>query len=246
MEINTKEQLERKLRELNENEEKQRQDNWLNSEIKQYVGKCYSTHLFQKLPKPGITIRVRKIISCDWDNGNKCPSFKVLDISFNRYLQYGKMNFSIEERTSNEALPSWIGRWSHEISVELFNSIVEQSIAHGEGYFDKIKHLFRQTEYITQGDHGDESARLDLLNDFNLIDLPMEGYLNINDLLIWNRHPFHYGRNKLLNTKESIEIVKKIADSIEKKAIKWGGSIYERDRPRIEKLRSFYEQYKYD
>ena len=76
--------------------------------------------------------------------------------------------------------------------------------------------------------------------------MPIEGQLNINDILIWESHPFHYGKNKLLNTKESIEIIKKIADSIEINANKWGSTILNRDLPRIKKLRDFYEKYKHE
>lgn len=246
--MESKQELEKKLREINEKEEKQRQDDWLNSEIKQHVGKCYSSHLFQKLPKPGITIRIRKIISCTWDKGNNSPIFEVEDISFCRYKQYNKMNFSIEKHSSSEAFPSWMGSWSYEISCDLFDNITEEITAHAEGYFDKIKHLFKQTEYISIGDNNDENNKLSLLEGFDFIELDMEGYFNINDLLVWNNHPFHYGRNKLLNTKESIEIVNKIANKLEENVRNWSysSSIAERDVPRIKKLRSFYNKYKHN
>jgi hypothetical protein len=62
-------------------------------------------------------------------------------------------------------------------------------------------------------------------------------------ILSWNNHPFIY-EGKLLNTPESISIIKIIANNLIKNARDWEGTILSRDQPRYEALISFYNKYK--
>jgi hypothetical protein len=239
-----KQQLIKQLQEVEQKEKEQYIQGQLLS-CEKYRNKCYSTHLFQKLPKPGKEIRVRKITDVYWDKGNENVYYKFEEIVFIRYSYCSRFQFSITESSSNDPFPSWIGAWSHEITPQLFNTVKEQSQALAEIYFDSIKAMFKQDYLITQGDSSIGNSKLRWLSDFEFIDLNTKGYDNINDLIRWNNHPFHYGENKLLNTKDSIEIIKKIADEMEIKMWQWGGSILERDAPRVKALRSFYNQYKH-
>ena len=71
-------------------------------------------------------------------------------------------------------------------------------------------------------------------------------YSSVKDVLSWQNHPFLYGADQLLDTKESIEIVKEIADDMKKHAIQWGGSIWKRDARRIKVLNEFYKKHKHE
>jgi hypothetical protein len=168
-----------------------------------------------------------------------------LNIEFQLYPYYNKFDIKIMEyNTQDQPFPSWISSFSNEISEELFNTILEQTKAHAETYFDTIKGLFKQQEYICVGDHSDENIKISLLKEhFGFITLEENGYENIKDLLSWNHHPFIYGNNQLLYTKESIEMIKNIADKLFKNAASWGGTIYARDYSRAEKLMEFYKKH---
>lgn len=216
----------------------------IKTQASQWIGKCFSSHLFQRKPKVGTTITLRKIIDVDVHEDFRV-SYKGLNIEFHLYPYYNKFDIKIMEyNTQDQPFPSWISSFSHEISEELFNNILGQTKAHAETYFDTIKGLFKQQEYICIGDNNDENIKMSILKEhFSFIVLEENGYENIKDLLSWNHHPFIYGKNQLLFTKESIEIVKNIADKLFKNATNWGGTIYNRDYPRAEKLMEFYKKY---
>jgi hypothetical protein len=209
-----------------------------------WIGKCFSSHLFKRVPAHGKEITIRKItgVSCDSDGR---LLYKGLNATFRLHPASDIFQITIQEySTQDQPFPSWISSFSHEISEELFDRVMEETKAHSETYFDKMRSIFKQNEYISQGEHSDEATKIKWLSKQKFIELPTTGYPNVKDILSWNNHPFLYGFNQLLNTKESIEIIKDIADHIEKNARSWGGSILERDLPRINVLREFYNKYK--
>lgn len=231
--------------------EEDEKNEYINKQLQhgqKYINKCYSSHLFQRLPVSGKEIVLRKIESCYWDKGNECVYYKGKQITFKNFRTYGSFTFEISEVSSKDPFPSWISSWSHEISPDLFNQVLEQTVAHTETYFDKVKELFKQDYLIRNGDHNDDNNKFELLlsSGAKFIKLKKEGYESILDYLRWYNHPFIYGEDNLLDTKQSIEIIKILTDNLEKEAISWGGSVLQRDRPRIKKLREFYNLHKYD
>lgn len=238
------EELERELQLQKELEKSSYIEKQLASESK-WIGKCFSSHLFERIPKVGKEITLRKITNVVWDKHDEIINYEGLNITFRFWPTRNAFKVEIQDyATRDTPFPSWISSFSHEISEEVFNRIQIEVQAHAETYFDKIRAIFKQNEYISMGDHSDECSKINLLEKqgFQFIELPTEGYPNIKDILAWNNHPFLYGANKLLYTKESMELIPVIADKIEENAQGWGGSIWERDSPRIAALRKFYQK----
>lgn len=228
-----------------ENAKKLEHDNYIKSQIEQnskWIGKCFSTHIFQRIPKSRKEITLRKITKVYWENNRLMYEGK--NITFRLHKPCKLFLVEIIDTCSDIPYPSWVGSFNHEINEQLFDQILVETTAHAETYFDKIRGLFKQNHYISIGDQSDEDNKIKWLKDATFIDLPTEGFNSVKDILSWYNHPFLYGYNKLLYTRESIEIVKKIADSISENMHSWGGSIYERDSPRVQTLIEFYNKYK--
>lgn len=209
-----------------------------------WVGKAYSSHLFQRVPAPSKEIVLRKITSIEVSNNR--VYYIGLNICFRLHPKSNIFKVEIIEGLRSESpFPTWISSFNNEISADLFDTVLIEAKAHAETYFDKMRGLFTQHEYISQGDSTTEDTYIKLLknNGFPLITLKSNGYNSIKDLLSWNKHPFVYGYDQLLYTKESIELVKAIAEDMISRAREWGGSILDRDYPRYEKMMSFYNEH---
>lgn len=213
-------------------------------EASKWIGKCYSSHLFQRVPKNFKSINVRKVTGVKYEN--KRIWYKGINIEMFFFPYQNRFKIDIEDRThADTPFPTWISSWSHEITEKQFDAIYREAQAHADTYFDKLAKIFKQSEYISQGDHTDESSKLKWVMMRNqMLDLTAEkGYESVKDILSWNRHPYIYETGMLIYNKESIELVKDIADQIETHSRKWGGSVWERDAPRVAKLRAFYKEH---
>lgn len=236
-------ELEQQLLKAKEQEAKD-YENKLLKDAEAWIGKAYSSHLFQRVPAPSKEIVLRKITSVEVID--KKVYYNSLNICFRLHPESDIFQVEIHKGGRSESpFPAWISSWNNEISPELFDTIMIEAKAHAETYFDKVRGLFKQQEYITQGDSTTENSYVNLLkeNGFKLITLDSKGFNSIKDLLSWSRHPFVYGYDQLLYTKESIELVKAIAEKLHSEARKWGGSILERDYPRYMKMMAFYNEH---
>ena len=70
----------------------------------------------------------------------------------------------------------------------------------------------------------------------SFVDVPQDVF----QILTYSNHPFLY-ETKMLNTQESIEIIRMIAEEMIENAIQWGDSILSRDQPRYDCLMKFYK-----
>ncbi len=206
-----------------------------------FIGKCYSTHLFQRVPKVNKKIYLRKVTDVIYEQDELY--FVGTTITF-QLTKSNDFKISISEEKCSQPYPYWISSLCHEISADLFDRILVETQAHAETYFDMVRGLFKQNELISSGDKMREENKLKWLNEEKFIELPSEGFPSVKDILAWNNHPYLYDHNKLIHNKSSIEIVKKIADDIEKNMHSWGEAIYIRDKERVDVLRSFYKKYK--
>lgn len=234
-------QLKSELEQAEKLELKKEHDKRL-ADAQKWVGKCYSSHLFQRVPNPSKEITIRKITSVEVNKEGKVY-YNGINATFRLHQKSNVFSVQIMDYKTDSPFPSWISSFSHEISEELFDTTIIEVKAHAETYFDKMRSIFKQTEYITMGDSHDESSKLKWLSNENFITLESTGYQCMKDLLSWNHHPFLYGFDQLLYTKRSIEIVKEMADELIKNARQWGGTILERDYPRYEKMMKFYNQH---
>jgi hypothetical protein len=203
---------------------------------KQYINKCYASHQFQRVPKPGKSIYIRKIENVRLDsNGEVVYSYNQIE-----FLNWHNNTFRVEINRggSKEPYPAWISSWNYPISPELFDQIEIQVKAHAETYFDFISNLFKQTEYIRMGDSCNEESKYKRLEKagYSFVDVPQDVF----QILSYSNHPFLY-ETKMLNTQESIEIIRIIAEEMIENAIKWGDSILSRDQPRYDCLMKFYK-----
>ena len=185
-----------------------------------------------------------KVIGIKFNENDFKVHYELIIITFYFHPYNHTFNFSSNESSfSDRPYPHWIGSFNHTISEKLFNKVYEEVIAHSETYFDKISGLFKQDEDINQGEYSKDRSSYNLLSKhYEFIDLPITGYQSIRDILAWNNHPFIFNENKLLNTRESIEMIKDIADKMLENAQRWGGSILDRDLPRVKLLTDFYKK----
>lgn len=235
--MQTIQELEQKLAEAKELAQQSENDKKL-EEAKQWIGKCYSSHLFQRLPKPGKQIYIRKIEDVKIDPDGRL-NYYYYQIEFINWYD-GKFKVEMHRSYSHDPYPTWVSSWSHEINPNLFDQLEKQVKAHAETYFDTISNLFKQSDYITNGNSSDESNKFSLLQKVHseFIDLPED----VLQVLSWKKHPFIYD-GKLLKTESSIDLIKIIADEMIKNANSWGGSIYNRDKPRYDLLINFYNKH---
>ena len=236
-------ELEREL-EAAKKAEQDIQDEISLKDARKWIGKCYSSHLFQRVPRNMKSIHVRKVTNVRVEDGRVW--YEGINIEFQFDKQSKRLRVEIGTRNFNDRpFPTWISNWSHEISEDQFNTLLVEATVHADTYFDKLAEVFKQDQYINMGDSNDERNKIKLLSKRNtFIDLSKEkGYETVKDILSWNNHPFLYDHSHLLFSKESIEIVKDIADEMEESARRWKGSILERDAPRIAKLRAFYKEH---
>lgn len=208
-------------------------------ENSKWVGKCYSSHLFHRLPANGKEITLRRITAVEYTDNRVYYVGQHINFMYHPKRKAFKVEINDRWRTDSP-FPSWISSFSHEITEGLFEQVYNEVQIHADTYFTKISGLFKQNEYISQGDHSNERSKIHYLTESGFSFITMKGLAK--DVLSWQNHPFLYGYDQLLNTRESIEMVKTIADNMEASARQWGYSIWERDRDRVEALRSFYNQ----
>ena len=133
---------------------------------------------------------------------------------------------------------------NNKITEESYQKVKNQVKAFLEKGIDNIRlEIPLQHETITMGDNLKEEAAANLLlyGGDDLINIEnVEGiqYITILELLTWYHHPYLIGKY-LLNNQTSKKILQKIIDDLTESARKWGGSIWERDYPRIQALTKF-------
>jgi len=239
-------ELENKLRLLKEEERKARADKELQYAREQWKGKCMSTHLFYRNVF-GKEIVLKRVVNVDRDpaRGENSPITYFCDIIRYKHVPgEGRFNVEIEsDRRFESPFPTWLASFRHEISEDVFLAVKESAAHHAETYFDVIRQQFKQNDHITMGLSHDQKEEVSWLTDFEFIELPRESNYSVREILSWQNHPFLYEGYKLLKTKESLDIVLRMADSLAKHATSWGGSIYTRDMPRAKILREFYQKH---
>lgn len=218
--------------------EKENQKHIKLAEASRWIGKCYSTHTFKRVPKYGTSVVLRKITSVEYIDD--VIYYVGTNVTFNIY-DNDLFNLSINNSSKSDSpFSHWMANFSHEISEGSFNTILENVKAHAESYFDTIRPLLKQDEYVTQGDSTGEFKKYQYLKRYNsFVKLPID----VKDILVYEYHPYIFNYNELLDTKESFEIIKDIANKLRENAISWGGSIYSRDYPRSEILLKYYNQH---
>jgi hypothetical protein len=234
----TVQQIEQWLAEAKERELQDQIDKSI-AEASKWIGKCYSSHLFQRVPKAGRQITVQRIDKVEYNKNRSRIEYQGTRVTLQAWTD-DKFSFDINTCSSDTPFPSWIASFSHEIEPALFERILLEARAHADGYFDKIAGLFKQTQYITQGDSTMEGRKCQMVSKyFHLVNIK-DKHRVAKDVLSWNYHPFLYDEDTFTVSKESLAIVIDIADAMEESARSWGGSILERDMPRVRALRAFH------
>jgi len=153
---------------------------------------------------------------------------------------------------------------STNLSISLNNTcnLSERDYSIGSGMkkvedrFDEVVQLINATNDIwetnikltspselqqTIGEYGDERNELELFNNCGVeyIDtrsLNEIGKLSFEELLTWYNFPFMVG-GKIIKSDYSKKAIELIIDKKLDNAVSWGGVIYERDLPRINRLK---------
>lgn len=152
--------------------------------------------------------------------------------------------FETEINDYSQDLPFWLGTFRYEINEKDFTKIYEEAVAAVEVGIDHIRKDQPVGYKVSGGDHRIQTRGAALLSDlgYQFIDMEKQNPLAFG-LLCREAHPFLYG-SQLLKSPESIKLAYKIADNVENSAQSWGGTIWERDQPRVDALRDFLNKHK--
>ena len=238
-------QLEEKIKIEKQNQRKKE----LNSKLKQlkcHVGKGMATHQLNTYLGSRSAYDFYAFYVNDVFISDDSVYFKITTAQIT--CNNGNYLIKTDTGVNYKDLPLWLGSFRYDINRSQMNEITKQFTAAIERGIDSLRHNWKQTDYISQGDHDNTKQKFDWIKEKSFIEIDATKYnmttgrTGILELLTWNNHPFLYG-NMLLNTEESITIVQRIADKIEDNARSWGGSILERDMPRVKLLRKFYNKH---
>jgi len=216
------------------------------AEYKNRYEGCWSTHKICRFEYPGKGFEFSLIKYFDFRIKDKTIVCKTVSISSrysnNNYIfEISDSGYDYNIKGSSMYLYT---KCQHKVSKESFEKLKQQMTAYLEKGIDNIRlQIPTGNEIITIGNSNSEETKKDLLKHGgdSLIDLENVkaiDHISMIELLSWNNHPYLIG-NYLLNSQTSKKIIEKIADDIESNARSWGGSIWERDYPRIKALRQF-------
>lgn len=152
-------------------------------------------------------------------------------------------NIKVETRDYYTEVPYWMGHFRYDMSIEQLKQFKHNFIPKLETAIDELRFDIKANSLISMGDFQDIKSKHSLLLNAGNSFIDMKEFPKVWEILRWNHHPFLYEEH-LLNNAESISIIKNIADTMYSNAISWGGSIYSRDKPRVEALNNFYNTHK--
>jgi hypothetical protein len=144
-----------------------------------------------------------------------------------------------------DEIPFYLGQSRYPITLEQLNTFKSSFIPKLETAMDELRFDYKGGRLISQGDYSKERSAYELMKEagFEFMDLEKEHH-KVWELLKWNHHPFVFN-GFLTKTKTSFDIIRHIYTKMEKDAYAWGSSILERDLPRVEAMRTFYDKYKH-
>lgn len=242
--MNNIQQLENQLKEAKNKEKQERLEKELKDKKDKYEG-CWSTHRICRFNYPGKGFDFNLVRYYDFqikDDKIVCKNEQITCHSSNNNFTFEIRDYSFLNSTDSGMYMYDMCRY--KISQESFEKMKNQVKAYLEKSIDNIRlEIPLQHETITIGDNSKEEAAIELLlyGGDNLINVEnIEGmkYITILELLTWYHHPYLIGKY-LLNNQTSKKILQKIIDDLTESARKWGGSIWERDYPRIQALNRF-------
>lgn len=207
----------------------------------EWENSCFSTHLLHRKIPRGRTIQVRRVNNIFLNNAQVFYEVENIEI---RNVE-GSYSFFISTYNCDNPYPGYYA-FKHKLEPCIFEKIKQICSAKIELVISEIsEYLNVPDDYISQGDYNKEISKTNLLKEsgieyIDMSTLPKKwtDYPSIEDMLNWNNHPLLIGRVFVKNS-YSKSILEKIIQKIEESAVAWGGSIYERDAPRIRKLREF-------
>jgi hypothetical protein len=256
--MSTVQQLEQQLRLAKEKEEADSLLKEFEDHKNYYEDKAFASHKLgtSRHSLKSMYFTMSKLCNFRRNDNEQCNNTKYL---FDHY----RISIMKDERGSmrtehsvytQDAIEAFRGRSNMElrerniISVAQFDTIWEQTKASKEVIFDEIRALFKAEDYITNGDYTAERNEYKYLIDAKvpLIDLTdtSNRYCTVLDILTWYHHPFLVAK-QLINNKYSKQITEAILQNMTDNAASWGGSILERDLPRIKLLKSFIDSTKW-
>ena len=215
----------------------------LNTELLKHIhlkNKCYATHLFGRKSFQSIDAKFRKITDVIIKD-NKIR-YEIENITYHKHMD-GMLTFEVATTYSSEP-HHWYESFRYEIPLGQYETIKNQVTAQIDIIGDSIRSILKSPDdYIRQGEYSDEQVNEELIlaSKCPLIHLEEEPYhkVSVRELLVWNKHPLVISGKYLVNNKYSKLIAQNIVDELIKGARSWGGSIYDRDMPRAEKLQEF-------
>ena len=236
-------ELERQLKEVKEAERVEVLQIELTRQL-QYKGKCYSTHLLGRGWHKNITCNLRRVADVVLNDQKTGVYFHLENIEFKKSAE-GEVSFHSFHTGASDIRNSWES-FRHEITEAQFMTVKAQTEAYLETIGTTMRSALKEPiDYIDGFQQKEDQAHEEILRGciIPLITLPSTSVSNccgsIAEMLSWNHHPFLYCGKYLVNSKESKNMVNYIIKDLTKHMNSWGGSIYERDAPRVRALTEF-------
>jgi len=239
--------LERQVRELKEQERVDNINKELEKQTKTYKNKCYATHTFARKVNHstygGINACLRKVVDVYLKDNTVMLSIE--NISYRRNEPTGYLSFEVNQTTSRTAR-NWYENFRYEITLDQYEAVKQQVSARIDVISSDIRSTFRNPDqWQTMGSASDEESEVKLLlaSKMPVIKLSDDRFpgsnITIKEILHWQRHPLIVAGEYLLNNKYSKLIIQEMIAQMSNHATAWGNSISERDWPRIQGLREF-------
>jgi hypothetical protein len=243
--MDKEQELKQQLKELKEKKRKKAIQSQLDRMT--LVGKCYATHQLSRYltTKPAYNFQVIHIVGKNYQDRGFRDYYYITD---SIYVHKNGDTFQVTVGKGEEESPTL---YKYEITLEQFNHVKYKLIPIIEKGIDELRDDFKAMDYVSGGDHTNESNKGDWLEKqgYEYIELKGEDkYIygwdkKVLEMLRWYHHPYLFN-TRLYKAPNWLEILINITDDLEKKAYQWGSSIAERDLPRAAALRKFIKEVK--
>lgn len=242
--MNKIETLKKQLAEAQAELENDAMQKRLDDAKKQFEG-CWSTHKICRFKYPGKGFEFSLDKHYDFEISSDKKDINCKTISIRAYTSNNNFSFTI----SDYGYLNVVGTYFHDgckyrISEKSFNELRTKFQAYLEAGIDSIRmEIPSQPEVVTMGDHGlDCGAVAKILESkipvINTTEYQGVGYISLKGLISSYNHPLLIGEY-LVNNQYSKSILENIIKRVEDNMYSWGGSILERDIPRVKALKSF-------
>jgi len=214
---------------------------------KERKGKCYCTHTLERRSK-ALYVSFVKVLDV---YANENGVYKTAETMSLHYRRGDFMTFNFQGPTAYQ-IGGYPEFGKHEITEAQYNAARDLAVAKIESITDEMRAGMKLTDWVSGGDYTREKNYVKHLQAAGvaLIDINEDPdaypYEKMVNYLSWYDHPLFFANRYLVRSLESKAILQSIINEKEEHARQWGGSIWERDMPRVQIMKDFLNSTNWD